>query len=70
MATEKQYSARIASRHSTYQTTLYLWGTDALDAVEKLQKVLTGPDCEYQLLGCREYRNKEGKLCEREKKEE
>lgn len=69
MATEKQYSARIASRHSTYQTTLFLWGTDALDTVEKLQKVLTGPDCEYQLLGCREYRP-EGKPVEREKKEE
>lgn len=69
MATEKQYSARIASRHSTYQTTLYLWAGDTLEAVEYLNRGLTGPDCEYRLVGCREYRP-EGKPVEREKKEE
>lgn len=69
MATEKQYSARIASRHSTYVTALFLWAEDPMEAIEKLNKVLTGPGCEYQLIGCREYRP-EGKPVEREKKEE
>lgn len=41
---------------------LYIWGTDALDAVNKIQGVLIGQGCEYTLTGCAMARNGDNPL--------